>query len=120
MPSRAASPRFRDCRRLIIPADLIRSISSCGSTSPAILRQARKLTGGKPKPEVVYRKAEDALLTLAGEWKQKFDQVISSAPGQDRTPPVMIVVCDNTDIAEHFYRAISGEELIEADVPDDG
>jgi len=31
----------------------------------------------------------------------------------------MIVVCDNTDIADHFYRAISGEELIKADVPDD-
>ena len=81
------------------------------------LKAGEKLNGGKPKPEVVYRKAEDALLTLAGEWKQKLDQVASSAPGQDRTPPVMIVVCDNTDIAKHFYQAISGEELIEADVP---
>ena len=59
------------------------------------------------------------MLTLAGEWKQKLDQVTSSAPGQDRTPPVMIMVCDNTDIAKEFYRAISGEEIIEADVPDD-
>ena len=31
----------------------------------------------------------------------------------------MILVCDNTDIAKHFYRAISGEEIIEADVPED-
>ena len=31
----------------------------------------------------------------------------------------MIVVCDNTEIAKEFYRAISGEELIEADVPED-
>src|SRR5205807_1975656 len=83
------------------------------------LKAGEKLNGGKPKPEVVYRKAEDALLTLAGEWKQKFDQVILSSPGQDRTPPVMIVVCDNTDIAKHFHRSISGEELIEADVPDE-
>jgi type III restriction enzyme len=83
------------------------------------LKAGEKLNGGKPKPEVIYRKAEDALLTLAGEWKQKFDQVISSAPGMDRTPPVMILVCDNTDIAKHFYREISGEETIEADVPDD-
>ncbi len=83
------------------------------------LRPGEKLTGGKPKPAVVYRKAEDALLTLAGEWKQKLEQVTSSAPGQDRTPPVMIVVCDNTDIAKEFYRAISGEEIIEADVPDE-
>jgi type III restriction enzyme len=83
------------------------------------LKAGEKLTGGKPKPAVVYRKAEDALLTLAGEWKQKLEQVIASAPGQDRTPPVMIVVCDNTDIAKELHRAISGEELIEADVPDE-
>ena len=83
------------------------------------LKAGEKLTGGKPKPEVVYRKAEDALLTLAGEWKQKLDQVRSSAPGQDRAPPVMILVCDNTDIAKHFYRVISGEELIEAPAPDE-
>lgn len=79
------------------------------------LKSGEKLTGGKPKPSVVYRKAEDALLTLAGEWRQKLEQVTLSAPGQDRTPPVMIVVCDNTDIATEFYRAISGEELIKAD-----
>lgn len=83
------------------------------------LKPGEKLTGGKPKPAVVYRKAEDALLTLAGEWRQKLEQVASSAPGQDRTPPVMIVVCDNTDVAKEFYRAISGEELIEADAPED-
>jgi type III restriction enzyme len=83
------------------------------------LKPGEKFTGGKPKPEVIYRKAEDALLTLASEWKQKFDQVILSAPGEERTPPVMILVCDNTDIAKHFYRQISGEEIIEADVPDD-
>lgn len=83
------------------------------------LKAGEKLNGGKPKPEVVYRKAEDALLTLAGEWKQKFDQENASAPGQHRSPPVMIVVCDNTDLAKHFYRSISGEELIEADVPDE-
>jgi type III restriction enzyme len=83
------------------------------------LKPGERLTGGKPKPAVIYRKAEDALLTLASEWKQKLDQVTLSAPGQDRTPPVMIVVCDNTDIAEHFYRSISGEELIKADIPDD-
>lgn len=38
------------------------------------------------------------------------------APGQDRIPLVMIVVCDNTDIAKEVYRAISGEELIEDNV----
>lgn len=83
------------------------------------LRPGEKLNGGKPKPEVVYRKAEDALLTLAGEWKERFEQLQASTPGQDRTPPVMIIVCDNTDIAEHFHRMISGEEMIQADVRED-
>lgn len=83
------------------------------------LKAGEKLTGSKPKPSVVYRKAQPALLTLAGQWKQKLEQVTASAPGYDRTPPVMIVVCDNTDIAKELHRAISGEELIEADVPDE-
>ena len=68
------------------------------------LKPGERLSGGRPKPEVVYRQAEDALLTLAGEWKERLNQVQASAPGQDRTPPVMIVVCDNTDIATHFHR----------------
>ena len=79
------------------------------------LRPGERLTGGRPKPEVVYRKAEDALLTLAGEWKEKFEQVRDAAPGQDRTPPVLIVVCDNTDVATHLFRKVSGEELVDAD-----
>jgi type III restriction enzyme len=83
------------------------------------LKAGEKLTGGKPKPEVVYRKAEDALLTLAGEWQERFEDMKSARPGQERIPPVMILVTDNTDIAEHFHRMISGEELIETDVSDD-
>ncbi len=85
------------------------------------LRAGERLTGGKPKPEVVYRKAQDALLTLAGQWKGRFEQIEAAAPGQDRTPPVMIIVCDNTDIAEHFHRMISGEEtvVVEAELDDE-
>ena len=82
------------------------------------LKAGERLSRGRPKPEVVYRKAEDALLTLAGEWKERFDDVQASAPGQDHTPPVMIVVCDNTDIATHFHRMISGEEVSEEDGQD--
>ena len=85
----------------------------------ADLRAGEKLTGGRPKPEVVYRKAEDALVTLVGEWKEKLEQVRDAAPGQDRTPPVLIVVCDNTDVATHVHRMISGEELVEADPADE-
>ncbi|MCU0784453.1 MAG: DEAD/DEAH box helicase family protein, partial [Verrucomicrobia bacterium] len=79
------------------------------------LKAGEKLTGGKPKPEVVFRKAEDALLTLAGQWKERFQQLNNATPGQERTPPVMILVCDNTSIADHFHRMISGEELMEVE-----
>ena len=79
------------------------------------LKAGEKLTGGKPKPEVVFRKAEDALLTLAGQWRERFQQLQAATPGQERTPPVMILVCDNTSIADHFHRMISGEELIEVE-----
>ena len=79
------------------------------------LKAGERLSRGRPKPEVVYPKAEDALLTLAGEWRERFNEVQASAPGQDRTPPVIIVVCDNTDIATYFHRTISGEEVSEED-----
>lgn len=83
------------------------------------LRAGERLTGGKPKPEVVYRKAQDALLTLAGQWKGRLAQIEAGSPGQDRTPPVMILVCDNTDIAEHFHRMISGEETVIVEAEED-
>lgn len=85
----------------------------------ADLKKGEKLTGGKPKPEVVYREAEDALLTLAGEWREKFKQVQAAKPGQEQTPPVLIIVCDNTNIAEHFHRMISGEEVTETSLHED-
>ena len=78
------------------------------------LRAGERLTGGRPKPEAVYRKAEDALLTLAGEWRERFERVRASAPGQDRTPPVLIVVCDTTATATHVHGMISGEEAVES------
>ena len=84
----------------------------------ANLAAGEKFTGGKPKPEVVYRKAQAALLTLAGQWQQRMAQINAAAPGEDRTPPVMIVVCDNTDIAEHFHRVISGEETAKVEADD--
>jgi type III restriction enzyme len=36
------------------------------------------------------------------------------SPSQVRIPPVLIIVCDNTDIAEIFYRFIAGEEIVSA------
>ena len=74
---------------------------------------ADKLPGGKPKPNAVYREAEDALTTLAGQWKERFDYIQEASDEQDKTPPVLIIVCDNTDIAEYFYQRISGEREVE-------
>ncbi|WPL15567.1 Restriction endonuclease [Thiorhodovibrio winogradskyi] len=67
----------------------------------------------KPKPEVVYREAQGALVQMAGQWVERFRQMQAATPGQEQAPPVLILVCDNTDIAEVFYRKISGEEQVE-------
>ena len=67
----------------------------------------------KPKPEAVYREAQDALNTLASQWVERFGYIQQASDAQDKTPPVMIIVCDNTDIAGLFFRKISGEEEVE-------
>ena len=70
--------------------------------------------GRRPKPDAVYRHAQGALLTLAAQWKERFDQIARDAGGSHFVPPVMIVVCDNTDIADVFYQKISGERPVDA------
>jgi type III restriction enzyme len=82
------------------------------------LQAGQKLPGGKPKPEVVWAKAEDALQTLAGQWKLEFERKQQARPGQEREPPVIILVCDNTMIAEYFHAQISGEVTVEAEEAD--
>ena len=62
-----------------------------------------------PKPEAVWREAEAALQTMAGQYIERFQLIEAASDRQDKIPPVMIIVCDNTNIAEHFYRQISGE-----------
>ena len=79
----------------------------------ANLRPGDRLPGGKPKPEAAYREAEPALLTLAGEWKERFDLMQAATPDQERSPPVMILVCDNTDLAAHFHKMIAGDQVAE-------
>ena len=74
---------------------------------------AERLPGGKPKPDAVYKEAEDALNTLASQWKERFEYIQEASDEQDKTPPVLIIVCDNTDIAEYFYHRISGEREVE-------
>lgn len=79
------------------------------------LQPGEKLPGrsGKPKPDVVWREAQGALVQIMGQWKERFERIRAAQPGVDRTPPCVIIVCDNTDIAEEFYRRISGEQVIE-------
>jgi len=79
------------------------------------LQPGEKLPGrsGKPKPEVVWREAQGALVQIMGQWKERFERIRAGQPSVDRTPPCVIIVCDNTDIAEEFYRRISGEQVLE-------
>ncbi len=72
--------------------------------------KARRQQNGRPKPEAVYEQAEGALATLAGQWKERWELIQAATPLQEAIPPVMIVVCDNTEIARVFYEAISGEK----------
>jgi type III restriction enzyme len=73
------------------------------------LQPSEKHGSGKPKAEVAYREAEPALKQLAGQWLEKFGYIQQATPDQERIPPVLIVVCDNVDISDFFYRKISGE-----------
>ena len=86
------------------------------------LQPAELMTGKskKPRPDIVYREAQGALIQIAGQWLERFKYNEEAAPGQERTPPVLIIVCDNTDVAQIFYQEISGEReeeiATEADV----
>jgi type III restriction enzyme len=80
------------------------------------LQPGEKLPGraGRPKPEIIYREAEPALSTLAGQWVERFKYIQEATDEKDKTPPALIIVCDNTDIAEVFFRNISGEQEMES------
>jgi len=77
------------------------------------LKPEDKLAKGRPKPDAVFREAQGALLTLASQWKKRFEEIRQSSSGDAFIPPVLIVVCDNTDISEIVYQQISGEKVIE-------
>jgi len=78
------------------------------------LKPHEKHGSGKPKAEACYREAEGALKQLAGQWKEKFDYYRDATPNQESIPPVLILVCDNIEIADYFYRKISGESEADA------
>jgi type III restriction enzyme len=76
-----------------------------------IAKHPNERIGKRPKPEAIYERAEGALQTLAAQWKERFDQIARDAQGAHFIPPVMIVVCDNTDVADLFFQKISGEHV---------
>lgn len=73
----------------------------------------QRLSNRRPKPDVVWEKAQDALVQLAGEYKKTFEAVAEASDTALKAPPVMIVVCDNTDIAQVFFENISGQGEME-------
>ena len=77
--------------------------------------RAERLSNKRPKPEAVYREAESALKTLAGQWQQRFKLHAEAGENKQWIPPVLIVVCDNTEIANIFFKKISGER--EEEIP---
>lgn len=77
------------------------------------LTSGQKMQGGRPKPEVVWNKANDAVIQLAGQYKERYEYFTGSDKNHLAIPPVMIVVCDNTNIAELFHLNISGETTVE-------
>ncbi|MBM3187422.1 MAG: hypothetical protein FJZ90_01725 [Chloroflexi bacterium] len=83
-------------------------------------KERRGGRGRSPKPEAVYREAQPALLTLAGQWVERFKQIEEASDEKDKTPPALIIVCDNTDVAEEFYKHISGERVVEEEEPGEG
>lgn len=72
-------------------------------------KDGKRMIGGKPAPEDVWTYAQAAFITLAAQWMERFEYHQSAKPGQQFIPPVIIVVCDNTDIAQYFFEQISGE-----------
>ena len=60
----------------------------------------------KPKPEAILREADGALKQLAGQWKARYEAFKEM---NHPVPPAMIIVCDNTHIAELVHEYISGE-----------
>jgi len=58
----------------------------------------------KAKPQSVMRGAEGALATLASQWEKTLS---AFEERKSPVPPVMIVVCANTDLAELVYKHIA-------------
>jgi len=69
----------------------------------------RQTTRRRAKPESVLRETEDALATLASEWKKTFE---TFKEANSPVSPVLIVVCDNTDLSKLVYEHIAQGKVI--------
>lgn len=69
----------------------------------------RQTVRRRAKPESVLREAEDALATLASEWKRTFERFQEA---HSPVPPVMIVICDNTDLASLVHEHVARGNLL--------
>lgn len=69
----------------------------------------RRTARRRAKPESVLREAEGAIATLASEWEKTFDEFQKA---NSPVPPVMIVVCDNTDLSKLVYEHISKGKVL--------
>lgn len=69
----------------------------------------RQTVRRRAKPEAVYREAEGALATIASEWKKTFDLFQKN---NSKIPPVMIVVCDNTNLSEIVTRHLANGDIL--------
>ena len=69
----------------------------------------RQTARRRAKPESVLREAEGAIATLASEWKRTFDEFQRRG---SPVPPVMIAVCDNTDLAKIVYEHIASGKVL--------
>ena len=97
-----------------------------GRPEPKFFRLWEAIQEEISRPQIDYRAGHEsrnrrrfiarrktALNTLASQWKERFEYIQEASDAQDKTPPVMIIVCDNTNIAAHFFEKISGEEVRE-------
>jgi len=75
----------------------------------ALPASERQTARRRARPESVLQKAEGALATLASEWKKTFDEFQRAA---SPVPPVMIVVCDNTDLAKLVHEHIARGNIL--------
>ncbi len=79
---------------------------------------AQRLSNKRPRPDVVWERAHEAVVQLAGEYNKALEAIQQASDTALKAPPVMIVVCDNTDIAQVFFENISGQSEVES-IPED-